>query len=167
MDIKQHLQNMAIFGAVSEDAVQYLIDKAPCRQFHANQFVFREGDLANSMYLLLSGRVTIFRDWEGKRYSLRELAAGECLGEMSLLACRQRSASVVATQEVVALEISNNLLADLYLSFPEQYTIIVMNLAREVCRRLEVADHRLFLLDRTIPPLAANSLHSAQPEVVP
>lgn len=158
MDIQRSLQNMAIFGAVSADAVQYLIDKAPSRRFHAGQFLFREGDLASSMYILLEGRVSIFRDWENKRYSLRELEAGECVGEMSLLACSRRSASVIALQDVHALEVSNNLLADLYLAYPEQYTIIVMNMAREVCRRLEIADHRLFLLDRTTSPSSvANS----------
>jgi len=167
MDIKLYLQNMAIFGAVSGDAVQYLIDRAPNRHFQANQPLFLEGDLASSMYVLLSGRVNVFRDWEGKRYLLREMAAGECVGEMSLLACSRRSASVVTKQELQALEISSSLLADLYSSFPEQYTILIMNLAREVCRRLEIADHRLFLLDRTIPTLATASLRKPQTEVVP
>ena len=139
---------MAIFGAVSDDALQFVIDHAEFKNFSENQFLFVEGDLANAMYVLITGKVTVFRDWEGERFPLREMGRGECVGEMSFLACSARSASVMAVEKVQVIEITNNLLADLYLSFPEQYTIIIMNMAREVCRRLEQADRRLFVLDR-------------------
>ena len=138
---------MAIFGAVSDDALSFIVDNAENRQFAKGQLLFEEGDLASSMYILTSGRVSVFRAWNGHNYNLRLLQRGDCVGEMSLLACSNRSASVRTDLPTTALEVSNNLLADLYIKFPQQYTIIVMNMAREVCRRLVSADRRLFALN--------------------
>lgn len=142
------MQNMAIFGAVSPEALRYIIDHAKSRHFSARQRLFSEGDLSNTMYVLIHGRVAIYRDWGGQPFKLREMQGGESIGEMSLLACSTRSASAVALDDSHAIEISNNLLADLYLQYPEQYTIFIMNMAREVCRRLVSADNRLFALER-------------------
>jgi len=161
------MQNMAIFGAVSAAAIDFVVDHAESKQFVANQYLFVEGDLSSSMYVLTEGRVAIFRDWEGKRFQLRELGRGECVGEMSLLACSPRSASVMALENVQAIEISNNLLADLYLTFPEQYTIFIMNMAREICRRLEKTDRRLFALDRSnLSQIGRSQSHQTRSEVL-
>lgn len=161
METHKLMQNMAIFGAMSADALQYVIDNATQKQFVANQYLFVEGDLSNAMYVIIAGRVAIFRDWEGHRYKLRELARGDCVGEMSLLACSARSASVMAIEKTQVIEISSNFLAEFYLIYPEQYTIFVMNMAREVCRRLESADHRLFMLDRAnLPTIQREKLRS-------
>jgi len=161
------LQNMALFGAVSADALHYVSEYAIRRQIPAHDQLFLEGDLSTSMYVILSGRVAVLREWEGKRYKLRELRAGDCVGEMSFLTCSPRSASVEALEDCQVIEITNNLLAELYQVYPEQYTIMVMNMAREVCRRLEQADRRLFALDRLgLPSFDSHQTMNSRSEVL-
>ena len=145
--IQQILQNMPIFGGVNNTALEFLIERARLVSIKENVSFFREGDLAQSMFVLEAGRVAVFRSYQGVQYKLRELTTGDCFGEMALMSCSVRSASVCALQTCKAIEIENKLLSDLYQQFPEPYTIIMKNMGREVCRRLNQADTRLFMYD--------------------
>jgi CRP-like cAMP-binding protein len=62
---------------------------------------------------------------------------------MALLDLSSRSATVCAAEDSVALAIDAGLLYHLYRQAPESYTIILMNLGRELSRRLRAADERL------------------------
>jgi CRP/FNR family cyclic AMP-dependent transcriptional regulator len=77
---------------------------------------------------------------------LQYLARGDCFGEMALIDLNPRSASVVAVEDCIALEISHQALYVLYEHYLEQFTLIQMNL-REVSRRLRALDERLSRLD--------------------
>ena len=58
--------------------------------------VIREGELANSMYIIVSGRVRILKEVKlGEQKSIATLGAGEVFGEMALIDKYPRSASVL------------------------------------------------------------------------
>ena len=139
------LQEIPIFGGIDVASLAYLIDHAEHIQIGEGETLFKEGDLDNSVYVLEQGRVAIYRTYQGRQYKLRELAEGDCLGEMALIDCKPRSATVIATEPCRALKISVAQMGELYNLNPEQHALIYMNLAREVCRRLRLADHRLFI----------------------
>lgn len=139
------LQESPIFGGVGESTLEHLLKHAEFTRIGEGETLFKEGDLDNSIYVLEQGRVAVYRNWHGRTYKLRELAEGDCLGEMALIDCKPRSATVVAMQTTLAIRIAVAQMGELYTLNPEHYTLIYMNLAREVCRRLRMADHRLFL----------------------
>jgi len=56
-----------------------------------------------------------------------------------------REKSVLALEDCTALRIDNSRLYGLYNEDIEQFTLIQMNLARELARRLRMADERLFM----------------------
>jgi CRP/FNR family transcriptional regulator, cyclic AMP receptor protein len=141
----QMLQEMPIFGGVVESTLEDLLAGAEVVVLDEGGTLFKEGDLDNSVYVLEQGRVGIYRFWQGREYKLRELAAGDCLGEMALIDCKPRSATVRALEPCSAIRISVAQMGQLYASKPEHYALIYMNLAREVCRRLRVADQWLFV----------------------
>ena len=86
----------------------------------------------------------------GTDIKLQYLVRGDCFGEMSVIDLNPRSASVVAVEDCVALEISQQALYVLYEHYLEQFTLIQMNLLREVSRRLRALDERLMTLDRDL-----------------
>jgi CRP-like cAMP-binding protein len=63
---------------------------------------------------------------------------------MALIDLYPRSADVRAVEDCVAIAIGNGLLYDLYAQDPEPFTIVMMNLARELSRRLRVAEAQIF-----------------------
>jgi NTE family protein len=71
----------------------------------AGEVVVRQGDAADRLYLVVSGRLRVLkRDGHGMRV-LRELGAGTALGELALLTAEARSATVEAVRDSVLLEL--------------------------------------------------------------
>ncbi|MEN8167186.1 MAG: cyclic nucleotide-binding domain-containing protein [Pseudomonadota bacterium] len=143
----QLLQEMPIFGGVLEQTLEFILNHAGVIEVDKGHYFFQEDDLANSMYVLETGEVEVVRAWQGKEYSLNHLNPGDCFGEMALMGFRPRSASVRALQDSQAIEITTGLFLELYDAYPQQFTLIQMNMGREVCRRLYEADTRLFIED--------------------
>jgi CRP-like cAMP-binding protein len=135
---------MPIFGGVNEATLELILNKAKVVEVAVNGCFFREGDLDNSIYIIERGRVAVYRNRDGKRHKLRELGVGDCFGEMALMDFKPRSAEVVALKASTAIQVTAAQLAELYNNDSAQYTLIYMNLGREVCRRLRDADSRLF-----------------------
>jgi CRP-like cAMP-binding protein len=147
MDRVARLQAMPIFGAVDTAAIAWLLDGADLPALKRGAVVFDEGQRDASVYVVEAGRFSVWRRWEGRDYRLRDLAVGDCFGEMALIDCQPRSASVVAETDGRLIRIMSARLAALYERDATQYTLIVLNLARELCRRLREADTRLFAVD--------------------
>jgi len=140
------LQRMPVFGAIAQPALEFLVGQAGTVQVAAGDCFFREGEVADRMYVLEAGRVEVFRCWQGRELTLCTLGAGDCFGEMALLDLAPRSAGVRALETAIAMQISA---ADLFALFerdPEQFALIQMNLAREMSRRLRATDEQLFRL---------------------
>jgi CRP-like cAMP-binding protein len=137
------LQRMPIFGGVRDDVLQCLLDRAQFCKIPARDFFFRQGDQALYMYVLEAGRASVRKTWNGAELELGTLSQGDCFGEMALIDMTARSASVRAETECSAIEISSVNLHGVYEYDVEQFTIIQMNISRELCRRLRMTDERL------------------------
>jgi CRP-like cAMP-binding protein len=138
------LQGMPIFGAIAEDALQFLIEQTRTVHVRAGEFFFHEGDQASGMFVLESGRVAVTKDWQDRPVLRFEFGPGDCFGEMALMDLRPRSATVQAIEDCVAIELSPEHLYRLFKRDPEQFALIQMNMGREVCRRLRITDEQLF-----------------------
>lgn len=138
------LQSMPIFGAIRQDALQFLLEQARHVVVRAGDFFFRENDQATSMFVLESGRAVVIKGWQGNDTELHRLGAGDCFGEMALMDLFPRSASVFAVEDCRAIELSAADLLRLFERDAEQFALIQMNIGREVCRRLRATDERLY-----------------------
>lgn len=138
------LKQMPIFGGIRNEILAFLLDRSPVVSVRKNDFFFREGDPARSMFVLETGRAAILKLWRGEQRLLRNIERGDCFGEMALMDMMSRSASVVAIEDCTAIELSAGSLYELYEKDLEQFTLIQMNMGREVSRRLRETDDRLF-----------------------
>jgi CRP/FNR family cyclic AMP-dependent transcriptional regulator len=142
------LRTMPAFGGLKPAALDLIQSQSQEVIAAAGDYFFHEGDPGESLFILESGTVVVLRNRNGDAIELGRLAAGDCFGEMALIDFRPRSASVVAETSCHAIEVSRRSLAALYKHNVEQYAIIMMNLGREVSRRLRVADDCLFQLQQ-------------------
>jgi CRP-like cAMP-binding protein len=138
------LKNMPIFGGLSADALGLILELSRSVVVPEGDFFFRQGDEGKSAFILERGQVSVVKLWESCEYLLRPLGAGDCFGEMALIDFGLRSATVRAEVESAAIEMSPNCLLKVAKHDLEQYTMIYMNMARELSRRLREADERLF-----------------------
>ena len=138
------LQGMPIFGAIHDEALQFLLEQTRTVVVRAPDFFFREGDQATGMFVLERGRVAILKDWKGRPVLRHHLGVGDCFGEMALMDLRPRSASLQAVDDCSAIEITPEQMYRLFKHDAEQFALIQMNMGREVCRRLRSTDEQLF-----------------------
>jgi CRP-like cAMP-binding protein len=138
------LQALPIFGGINAHSIQFLLDRSSTCNVPQGQYFFHEGDNAESLFVLEQGRADLLKLHGGKEYFLRQMDKGDCFGEVAIMDLMPRSASVRAHSDCHAIELSRLALYELYQADLEQFTMIQMNMGREVSRRLRQADERLF-----------------------
>ncbi len=102
LNIFANLQNIPLFAGVPDDILESLALKTRVSKFPKHATIITEGDDSTSMYILLSGKVRVFTSYEeGKEITLLVQEAGSYFGELALLTCEPRSASVVTMEKTV------------------------------------------------------------------
>tara|TARA_B100001287_G_C22171827_1_gene295034 strand:- start:6 stop:428 length:423 start_codon:yes stop_codon:yes gene_type:complete len=136
------------------ETLGFLLDRAVSIKVDKGNYFFEQGEPGDAVYILDRGRVAVEKRLGEHRYLLRVLESGDCFGEIALLSVTKRTASIRALEPCEALRITNRHLRDLYAHDLEQFTLLVMNLGREVCRRFEEIDKRLFsFVGPTLEPI--------------
>jgi len=138
------LHNTSIFAAMTPDALELLLDRAHHCKVPKGEYFFHEGDEGTSIFVLVSGRVSIIKRWHGEDYVIRTLLAGDFFGEISVLDLLPRSASVAAEEDCEAIEFRALDVLAVARHDLEQFTMIYMNIARELGRRLRRQNEVLF-----------------------
>lgn len=98
--------------------------------------VFVEGDMGRDMFIICSGKVSIWRKNGGGKVSLASLAEGESFGEMGLVRGGGRSAGATAVEPTIALRIHYERLHQA----PSAAAALYKNIAKELAERLKIAD---------------------------
>ncbi|MDF2234817.1 cyclic nucleotide-binding domain-containing protein [Albimonas sp. CAU 1670] len=75
------------------------------RRFAAGEWIVRQGEAADTLYILNAGSVDVIDVSGGEEHLLASLVAGEFVGEIAFLDGAARSAGVRAREDVVALEV--------------------------------------------------------------
>ena len=135
------LRNIGLFGALSDDVLEYLATLLSVETPPAGATLFREGEDANAMFVVINGEVEVLK--KSKRSveaRVAVLGPGDWFGEMSIVDIQPRSATVRALAPSRLLRVSSADLDALYRHDLRSYAIIILNLARELSRRLRVAD---------------------------
>lgn len=98
------LRNVPVLAGLSDELLEQLAAQITERHFNAGEWVLREGDVADSLFIVRSGRIEVID--EGPPESLiRVLRRGEVLGELALLREGTRSASARARRDAQLLEL--------------------------------------------------------------
>lgn len=135
------LREIGLFGALTEEVLVALAQSLAIVEVGAGVTLFKEGEDGRSMYVVLRGEVEVCKHSQrGSDARVALLGPGDWFGEMSIVDVQPRSASIRALGPTSLLCISAQDLEKLYRQDLKAYAIIVLNLARELSRRLRVAD---------------------------
>lgn len=94
-----------MLAGVEPGARVRLAERAQRVSVRAGEWLFHQGDPADAMFLVLSGRVEVLLE-EPEYVLVRELGAGDSLGELALLTAHPRSASARARRDSILMRIS-------------------------------------------------------------
>lgn len=114
--------------------------------FHKGDQIIRQGTVGDRMFMVIRGRVRIYRTSEGEQTTLATIGAGEIFGEMSVLGNMPRSASVEAA-EVTELRV---------ISRAEFESMECDPVIRKILSNIS---HRMEALDKDYEKLAVGTQH--------
>lgn len=136
------LREIALFGALSDEVVDRLARALKVMRVGPGDTIFREGDtVAREMYVVLDGEIEIMkRSRRGRDVRVAILGPADCFGEMSMIDMQSRSATVRALAPSRLLTLTSEDMDALYRSDLKSYSLIVLNIARDLSRRLRVTD---------------------------
>lgn len=139
------LGEVDLFDPLASSERRQLAERARTLLYGPGEMVLRQGDEGRSLFVVLRGRIEILvRGADGRRVAVAEMAAGEVIGEMSLLTGEPRSADVRALSEVEVLEVRKEDVRDLL----TENEALAGALAEEVSQRVA---HRDDVLAQSVP----------------
>jgi CRP/FNR family cyclic AMP-dependent transcriptional regulator len=108
------------------------------------QYLFREGDPPDAMYVLKSGKLAVVKTKQNSEIVLAEMGPGAMVGEMAFFDNKPRSASVKALKDAEVIALPYKALHAQFTQFPE-WTKAIM---RTVNNHLRTANARIKTLEK-------------------
>jgi len=143
------LARSELFSAFDTSVLRRIVKEATSLAYDRNQVVFEEGDEADEMFVVKSGRVAVGRRSADGRESLVALMEpGDLFGEMALFDEGPRSASARALEQSVVLRVP----FDVVRAALDEDPPLLWNVVRLLAQRLRATDSALadaVLLDVT------------------
>ena len=137
------LESIPIFAGLNAAALSEIALAVEEAAFRTGDVIVREGEAGNRMFIIFSGRVEVVKHLAQTHETvLAVLRPKDFLGEMSIIECVARSASVRAVEDTVLFALKGTDLYRLFQRQPDQYAIVILNIARDLSRRLRAIDEK-------------------------
>ena len=139
------LRSMEILAGFDDREVALIESIVQEVQYGAGDKIIREGDTADSLYLLAAGRVSICLTIKNtaRRQRLSTISPGLAFGELALLDGGTRSADVIADEPTRCYVLPIAELQALGKKHPAIEQKLIFNIARELSSRLRRADEEI------------------------
>ena len=141
-----------IFSSLTPIEAAALFKAGTVRSISATDVLFRQGEVAEGFFLVLSGSFGVDGEparGDGPRERLATIGAGEAVGEMGLVRAESRSATVVAIEDAMVWHLGSPVFESLLRSGDPIGSSILKGIGRDMCRRFRTMvdeSHRLVLV---------------------
>ncbi|MEW6594906.1 MAG: ATP-binding protein [Thermodesulfobacteriota bacterium] len=127
------LGNIDLFSSFSKEDLSEFAAKIDEISLAEGELLFREGDAGYDMYILVSGRLKVFR--ESRTITLIEPM--DYVGEMAIIEQKNRSASVQALMPSLLLRVTLELFHEFFSRQPPSLVAMMTTLSRRIRRDTE------------------------------
>lgn len=153
------LRASGVFGSLDEPVLQDLGRFLHLQTIPGGNIVYREGDPANTMFFLISGRLRVSRrDRQGVLLLYNEIRPGESVGEAGLILQQPRAADITALRDSVVAMLSRADFERLLLLHPlalnQVFSRAIFNHLRHASQVVERRHAQIFV----VVPLAPGAL---------
>jgi NTE family protein len=125
------LKSSPLFAGLSSSALNDILGRMTARSYTTNQYICREGDTSDRMYLLESGAVEVIVGEGSAAQVVAHLRRGDIFGEMGLLSDEPRAASTLTTMPTLVLELDRSAFTEIIHLYPA----ILLNISRVLIER--------------------------------
>jgi CRP-like cAMP-binding protein/Fe-S-cluster-containing hydrogenase component 2 len=143
--LDSHLRAVPVFAALTDEFIDTLREKVELLRFTPGQVICRQGDLADSFYLVRIGFVKVSQAYPGGEMVLAYLSRGDYFGETGLLRGDVRMATCTALDHVEVVRIS----AEDFSSMTAQFPAVRQKLVAAEKDRMQMNRQRLSVISST------------------
>jgi CRP/FNR family transcriptional regulator len=130
---REILRRASLFAGLDDAHLDQLLSRGGTRRFVAGQTLFRQGEPARGLYVVLRGRVKVFKTSpKGREQTLMLMGPGEPVGEVAVLSGEAYPATAEGFEEGEAFYIPRQAFLDLVTKEPE----VAMRLLAALSARL-------------------------------
>ena len=133
------LQKYSLFGGLMEDQIKKILPFMEKEHYASGADIIVEGTPNDRIRFILEGRARA----SIRGLELDEFGEGDTVGEMEVLDIMPSAATIQALSDITALSISNKDLREIYKTDIHTFSLIIMNLARDLSRRLRRMDKKV------------------------
>jgi CRP-like cAMP-binding protein len=135
------LRAIHIFAGLNEEALGALANLCREMQVEPGTVIVEQDAPGREMYLIGSGKVAVVRKAkDGHTSTLAVLEGGDFFGEMCIIECMPRSASVSVVEPSLLYALKGADIFKLFKLWPDQCAILMLNISRDLCRRLRALE---------------------------
>ena len=144
------LAKVPFFDGLTGEALGMIAHVTTEESYAYGTRIFQYGDPGDKLYIILEGKVRIFREVGGMgEEALAVLGAGEVFGEMSLLDESTRSAGALAHERCRLLVITKDAFDDLLFLHKDLAYEVLWSCVRMLASRLRETNDKLTFLSTT------------------
>ena len=130
------MHKYSLFDGLENNQIDSIVSLMEEESYDAGTEIITEGNQNYKIYFILEGRVAAIKNG----ISLQEMDEGTIFGEMEVLDVRPSAATVKALAFTRVMVLSIDALGEIYETDLKIYSFIIMNLARDLSRKLRRLD---------------------------
>lgn len=135
------LKRLPLFAALSEDALAAVSDRTVEKTVRRGAFLFRKGETCHGLYVVVSGRIKIYRaSPDGREQVLHVEGPGQPVAELPLFDSGAYPASARALEDSRVLFLPRDSFQWLYQNNPEIADAVIRDLGRRLRRLVRVVE---------------------------
>jgi len=135
------LRAIGLFGGLDDELLTHLAATLPVLAVAAGEELYRQGERGHELYVTLAGELeAVMSSRRGHETRIAEFRPGDWFGEMALIDVMPRPATVRAVAPTRLLQMCPRHLDAVYRHDVKAYALLVMNIARQLSRKLRVAE---------------------------
>jgi len=141
--VRTILSEIAILGGFSDRQLSEIFKYLEEAVYEPGEYIFQRGDDPSYIYIVKKGKIDLLITKQKVILKKKTLAAGDCFGEASLMAMHKHTATAIARETSEVMVLSRRALLQLQKEDAKLFSLLMMNIARELARRLELTDEIL------------------------
>jgi hypothetical protein len=129
-------RTIPLFAGLRPAQARVVVLMGEAKKFRAGDFIIREGDPGDEMYVILDGQAEVWKE-HGSGRKLADVGRGDVFGEMGFVRGSKRTADVVAVTDVEVLTVNQRFLDRVQRRYPRIGAKVFLNLTRILSNIIE------------------------------
>lgn len=139
MSVLGIVKGCPLFYELYDEEIMAIVESCKVVQAYEGDYIFREGDVGDEIFLILNGSATVKRG----EVELAKLRKGDLFGEMVLLKDNIRKADIEINSFTDILIIDYQAIFGLFETNNKVFSILMLNLSRLLATRLKKAGEKI------------------------